>query len=55
MCGREPADRVKKSGEIRDSLEHPEPLYLVVVTEGGIELFLAGFRENETGEHASAF
>lgn len=35
VCGREPADRVKKSGEIRDSLEHPGPLFLVVVTEGG--------------------
>lgn len=38
MCGREPADRVKKSGEIRDSLERPGPLFLVVVTEGGTEL-----------------
>lgn len=47
VCGREPADRVKKSGEIRDSLERPGPLFLVVVTEGGTELFLAGFPENE--------
>lgn len=45
---------MKRSGEIRDSLECPGPLFLGVVTETGTELFLAGFCENEMGEHASS-